>query len=351
MILGQQELSYPAISYDGQRIFLETVEIKQGKKGKSKVTAKLINTGKVELNNIFFSNQSVLLNTHQGVIKTIGQKGLEDLYYSVANEKWNLAIGQTLSLSFDLIKKPVKSIQPQENETEYSKITDSKLEKEAKQIESDKAEENELMTQKIIDKIEIIEEDPKVKTKIEVEEKHSEQEVVQEDLEELALVNTEVEENSKETISEEPTNDELENLEKNKCSDLMIQNLEIVKQTKKTATIRYTIVNNGEGRAQLSKQSKNEQNLAVRAFLSSSNKLSRGAITLGGEILKLSDDQQQLKSGEQYIGIIKLPLYKLTKFTPYVVLQVDPYQQLIECDETNNVNTINLLESESAQKD
>ena len=347
---GQGNLSYPDINYSGQRVFLETLEIEQGKKGKSKFTAKLINTGKEIISNHFFSNQTVLLNTHQQIVSSIGQNGLAEVYHSLSLEKWNLAAGKSTSLTFKLVKNNSKSNDVNEELAKIPTPTESKSESSSVEIE----EQEIIIETKSAEVKETVETD----VKVEIEEKINKEEILQKEKieslenekieikkEEEVLIEAELPENSENNIGENDPQ-----VERKKCSDLVIEKLEIIKQTKKAATIRYTIINHGEGHAQLSSENKNEQNLAVRAFLSSSNKLSRGAITLGGETLKLNEDQEKLKSGEQYIGTIRLPLYKLTKFTPYVVLQVDPYQQLIECDETNNVNTINLMDGASTSQ-
>jgi len=319
--IGQDHLSYPEITYSGSRIFLENLEITPGKKGKSKINTKIINTGKDLVTNQGFGEDKVLLKTHSGVIGTIGDQGLASVYYSLSAIKWTLAPGATLELTSNLLKKPSGS-----NKTGNVPFKTPVLEKPSKN------------TKRVHEKVaveEVLEKTSKKKSSKIDQSKKTKKKPVKSTAQRKLI---------KEKVKkEEPQIEE----ESTQCSDLQIVNLEIEKQTKKFASIKYTLVNNGMGDADLGKNGKATQNLAVRAFLSSSAKLSRGAITLGGSMLKVSEEQSKLKSGEMYVGTIRLPLYKLTKFTPFIVLQVDPYQQLIECDETNNVNAINVVDTDS----
>ncbi len=128
------------------------------------------------------------------------------------------------------------------------------------------------------------------------------------------------------------------------CADIQFSKIEIIKKNKKQVVISYELKNEGVGTALLAAAQKNGDNLALRAHLCSSEKLTRGAITLGGSFLKIGEGQEKLQPGETYTGTLKLPLHKLTKFTPFLVLQVDPYQKITECDETNNLDFINLID-------
>lgn len=131
--------------------------------------------------------------------------------------------------------------------------------------------------------------------------------------------------------------------EAEQCPDLIIESVRILKKTKKWVTLEYTITNQGAGSVALLGASKAEtDNLALRAYMSRTEKLTRGSITLGGtyvdDLPKSSDGQ--LNPGNKYTGKIRLDIRKLTKFTPTIILELDPYMSVLECDETNNRNHI-----------
>ncbi len=127
------------------------------------------------------------------------------------------------------------------------------------------------------------------------------------------------------------------------CSDLILKNVKILKRSKSSITLEYELFNQGLGKAAvIVGRKKDQESLAIRANLSSSEKLTRGAIVLGGSFLK--GEETTLASGESYMGTLKVDLHKLTKFTPVLILEMDAYEFVAECDETNNIQTIQLLE-------
>ena len=145
-------------------------------------------------------------------------------------------------------------------------------------------------------------------------------------------------------VNNEPGTDEVMLVEEEEegCSDLILEELSVIKKTKNSVQLAYTIRNIGQGRVFIGAKKK-EEGIAIRGHLSSSEHLSRGALTVGGDFLSVNDEQATLSPGQSFSGSMKLPMYKLTKFTPYLILQIDPYQKVLECDETNNLNFINLV--------
>jgi hypothetical protein len=128
----------------------------------------------------------------------------------------------------------------------------------------------------------------------------------------------------------------------NFCSDLYFDTLFITRLNKNTATLGYRISNKGKGPAALRGTSGNsEDNLAIKAYLNRTGKLSKGAIPIGGTFI---NDKELLKPGEIYTGEIKLDISKKTKFSSVLILELDPYLLVRECDEANNTGTISLGE-------
>ena len=127
------------------------------------------------------------------------------------------------------------------------------------------------------------------------------------------------------------------------CSDLIIESISIVKQSKNSVTLKYKIKNQGKKPVSVTGNTKSENdNLAMTFHMSSSEKLTRGSIPIGGTFLK---DGKQIPDGKLYPGKslvdeIKVDIRNMTRFTPIIILQIDPYLSAQECNETNNINYI-----------
>ena len=126
--------------------------------------------------------------------------------------------------------------------------------------------------------------------------------------------------------------------EKEVCPDLVLNNINVIKKSKNWVTIEYTLTNQGKGPANITKD-KSGQGIALRAFLSSSEKISRGALPLGGGFVDY-DKNANLYPNSTFTGTIKLDIRKMTRFTPYVIINLDPFNVLQECDKTNNYGNV-----------
>jgi len=126
------------------------------------------------------------------------------------------------------------------------------------------------------------------------------------------------------------------------CPDLRIETIKVVKQKKNFIVIQYTIKNIGKGPANIEGDSKvEEDNIAVKAFMTSSEKLNKGALVLGGDVVEnRSKNAGPLLPGETHVNEIRLDINTMTKFTPVIILELDTFGQVRECDETNNKNHI-----------
>ena len=130
--------------------------------------------------------------------------------------------------------------------------------------------------------------------------------------------------------------------EKAVCPDLILDNLTIIKKSSKWVTLEYTLTNIGKGPAYL--DIKGSQGIALRAFLSSSENISRGALPLGGGFVSYDDEVtgKELFPDSSFTGTLKLDIRKMTRFTPFVILNFDPFNALDECDKTNNYGNIKI---------
>ncbi len=127
--------------------------------------------------------------------------------------------------------------------------------------------------------------------------------------------------------------------DENACSDLVFESIKVVKKSKSKVTLEYTIVNQGEGPASLiTNRKKENQNMALSAYMSSKDKVTKSSFTFDGDFIGKGLDKTngKLYPGERYTNTIKLNIQKMTKFTPYVILELDPYLSIRECDKKNN---------------
>jgi hypothetical protein len=145
-----------------------------------------------------------------------------------------------------------------------------------------------------------------------------------------------------ETSIEKPLEKDFQYYDPETCPDLRIETIKVVKQKKNYVIIQYTIKNVGKGPANIEGNSKGkEDNIAVKAFMTSSEKLNKGALVLGGDLIEnRSKNAGALLPGETHTSNIRLDINTMTKFTPVIILELDTFGQVRECDETNNKNHI-----------
>ena len=152
-----------------------------------------------------------------------------------------------------------------------------------------------------------------------------------------------MEENTEtESMTENDTQDESLYYDPETCPDLRIESIKVVKQKKNFVIIEYTIKNTGKGPANIEGTSKStDDNIAVKAFMTSSSKLNKGALVLGGDVVEnRSKTPAPLLPGESHTSKIRLDINTMTKFTPVIILELDTFGQVRECDETNNKNHV-----------
>ena len=78
-------------------------------------------------------------------------------------------------------------------------------------------------------------------------------------------------------------------------------------------------------------------------FYSRDNELQRGDVLIGGVYIEneaLEEANGKLGAGETYQGTIKVSTKNKTSFTPYLILDVDAWETVLECNETNNQSFI-----------
>ncbi len=127
-----------------------------------------------------------------------------------------------------------------------------------------------------------------------------------------------------------------------KCFDLVVEDLEVVRSSKRNIYLEFNLINYGEGTFKFDRKNDRHDNLSIKAFFASIPRLTRGALIVGGEHFDDIFDEKkfELAFGEKISGTMKVSLEKMTKFTPVVILELDPFSAVSECDKVNNVSTV-----------
>ncbi len=130
--------------------------------------------------------------------------------------------------------------------------------------------------------------------------------------------------------------------EKEECPDIFFSDLRIVEQDDKWATVEYTIKNKGQGAFKLANpQAGNQEHLAIRAYISGVTVLSRGALPIGGQFVRIeAGEPKELYPGGQYTGKLRLDVRKKTRYMKSLILSLESDQFHLECDKTNNTGAL-----------
>ena len=141
------------------------------------------------------------------------------------------------------------------------------------------------------------------------------------------------------TVKTEKENPTVNADPKASCADLELLRVKVVKQTKRLLVLEYRYKNAGGQRLDLPK-GKDAPPLVVKASACSSERLNRGATDVGSE--KVDDKSEVLKPKATATGVIKLDISRVSKYTPYIIIQLDSANGFEECDETNNMSVVKI---------
>ncbi len=120
------------------------------------------------------------------------------------------------------------------------------------------------------------------------------------------------------------------------CPDLRVDSIKIIEYKKKCYIAEYSISNQGNIPAPLfGEKKKLTDNIILRAYFSGDKRLNRGDAEAGAAYIKTGDGT--LEPGQSYTGKIEIDRNLETNYISIILLQVDAFSTLRECDETNNV--------------
>lgn len=140
-----------------------------------------------------------------------------------------------------------------------------------------------------------------------------------------------------------------EKAEHSLCADLVFDTAYVAERTEKTLTVHFVVRNTGKATANLLGAGKSgEDNLAINAYFQRGERLTRGAIFAEGIFIQLGKETLDglLRPGQQLHGDLTLPLKARTRFSPDVILELDPFQRVEECDRRNNTRFLFLVMSD-----
>lgn len=170
-----------------------------------------------------------------------------------------------------------------------------------------------------------------------VEEKPKIPSIVQDDLIENTV-------NPKDSITKKVVKNNIAQ-HKIQCPDLIIEDIKVLSQSKKWATIEYTLANIGKGPVDLLERVGTDRiKLAVRAHISGVATLSKGALSIGGGVIGENLDKKNitLYPDERHKETLKLDIRNKTRYMKTLILALDTHELRYECDRTNNTKAIEL---------
>jgi hypothetical protein len=129
------------------------------------------------------------------------------------------------------------------------------------------------------------------------------------------------------------------------CPDLRFDTAYVVDQTKSTVTVRYVLRNVGGSTARLLGSTDAEgDNIAVNVYFNRATRLTRGAMLGDGTYLREGKETQTglLFPDARLYGEITVSREHHTKMAPNIILEVDPFTSLVECDKTNNTFVVRM---------
>ena len=200
------------------------------------------------------------------------------------------------------------------------------------------------------------------KPKDNAKQKIKEEEIVAvEEVKEVEEIEADLEEKEIETSSEEEIAKVVEEVEEIKedlvvkgeemeaddddarCADLVLESIKVLRKNNRWANIEYTIRNQGRKAAAIRGKSKSDKdNITLRISMCSNEKLNKGAAMIGGAFVTSSDKDPKLKlqPNETLTTRLRVDISHVSKYFPYLIFELDADNQIQECDETNNRNSI-----------
>jgi hypothetical protein len=127
------------------------------------------------------------------------------------------------------------------------------------------------------------------------------------------------------------------------CPDLEIDTVYLVKYTPKSMILHYVVRNVGTASAQvLGNGTDKKDRMSLHVYFVSGVRMTRGAIFAGSAQVQDGPEIPNglLGPGQLLQGEMEISLKNRTRFSPNLVLEIDPFQTIPECRRVNNTKTL-----------
>jgi hypothetical protein len=127
------------------------------------------------------------------------------------------------------------------------------------------------------------------------------------------------------------------------CPDVEIDTVYLVKYTNKSMVLHYVVRNVGTAAAQvLGNGADKKDRMSLHVYFVSGVRMTRGAIFAGSAQVQDGPEIPNglLGPGQLLQGEMEISLKNRTRFSPNLVLEIDPFQTIPECRRVNNTKTL-----------
>ena len=122
------------------------------------------------------------------------------------------------------------------------------------------------------------------------------------------------------------------------CPDLVVDSLWVIATGRKSMQVAVRLANRGDGPATLYTADRQDKGMGISFYFGTSDRISRGSLFIQGEHVAegLDGSHGELLPGESLIKEVKVDTRRHTRFLTALQCRLDTFQQIVECDETNN---------------
>lgn len=127
------------------------------------------------------------------------------------------------------------------------------------------------------------------------------------------------------------------------CPDLTIDAVRILETTPKYVKLEFIVFNKGNAPVNLwGATRKLEDNVAVQFYANGTPRLTRGSLIIDGIYIQdgLKETKGILAPNKGVKQVAKVATEKITRYNRVIILRIDGFDVVSECDETNNTNSI-----------
>jgi len=354
----------------GHRLTVTNIEIIKQKGKTAHIYADIVNTGRFDITTGKDKRLPYLTIEFDETLEKNGLKGYEEsIIQKVKEAKMKIRIGEARNRLFMKVKfmkkitplnqQPIVAATPEKKKETLMESIESQLDEPLASMETiipSAKREAVAPAEKVVEesmpaKVEEMEKQVTIEEEAIVEMKKKNQKTIKKEKVSKRKLNKPKQEKKKKSkvdksvVFESPTfeSKSLEEIlkEKEECPDLIIEGMEVIKVKSNKATVKFLVKNIGKGPARIyAKGNKEDDPVGVRAYISGSDRITKGSINIGGFFMEggLDETKGYLNANESFEMEVVLDIKKKTRYMPNIVLSLDAFLKLRECDRTNNTS-------------